>query len=279
MKRDVRDICTQRSYLDEGCMSNDKNVNPFDEDTRLEQKRILSHAKQTSSWSRGGGYVCNYRYIRRFIEKNVGRAWNDVFSELCKVADSRQLTSLRVREEATRTLISLVPCHVSKTTGNLVDAYGKIVTNKASIYQCKKFYVDDNGILCEFVPQKVDPKDSPKYYQYTPPPKIDPFNPSGRNMRIKANQYLVGVGSNHYIIDTIDISKVSPNKLFTTLMEHGDVILNMRHPKGYPEYYKLNPELLEKDLRAIYSGDLVLGYRKSAATQSILNENWKQPVE
>lgn len=276
MKRDVRDICTQRSYYDDGCMSNDKNVDVFDEDTRLEQKRILSHAKQTSSWSRGGGYVCNNRYIYRFFEKNIGRYWNDVFSELCKITDSRQITSMRVREEAVKTLASTSPCHVSKTTGNLVNAYDIIVKNKASVYKYKSFYVNDDGILCEFIPQKLDTSNNPTHYHYTPPPKIDPFNPGGRNARIKTNQYLVGVGSNHYVVDTIDISKVPSKLLYQTLVDYGDVILAMRYPKWYPEYYKLNPEMLEKDLRAIYSGDLVVGYMKTAATQSILNENWKQ---
>jgi len=40
----------------------------------------------------------NYRVIEKFLDKNVGRLWDDVWSEICKSNDSRSYLGKKIRK-------------------------------------------------------------------------------------------------------------------------------------------------------------------------------------
>jgi hypothetical protein len=64
--------------------------------------------------------------LYRFLEKNVGKPWDDVYSELCQRADKRSIRGFHLRQ------------HVEQYVAtNLGDPY----------QQYSQFRVDDNGIL------------------------------------------------------------------------------------------------------------------------------------
>lgn len=57
-------------------------------------------AKKSAKKSRGHGskyFTDNFAPIRRFLEKNVGRPWDKVYSEMCKDADLRSLEGWHFR--------------------------------------------------------------------------------------------------------------------------------------------------------------------------------------
>jgi hypothetical protein len=267
MKRDIRDAFVRKSHKDGGNMGNSSkpNFDLEDADNIVDKKKDICPAKKYAFWRGYYNAGVNWKYVTRYMEKSVGKPWNDLFAEVCKLADSRQYKGTRLKECFESELISTSPCHISKETGNLVDFYGKIVVEKESWHRRKRFYVDSQGILQVFIPAACPP---PSSFSYSKIKKADCFF---KNKKVKTNQYLVYSGYNYYLVDTIDVSNLPLSELYNKVSSENDIMLSMKHPKGLPEYYKLNPGGLEQDLRAIYDGDLVLGYRKSPAQQSIID--------
>jgi hypothetical protein len=52
-------------------------------------------------WYHDNGYGSDYSVLRRMLESNKGRKWDDVFSEICKAADDRTHDGWRLREAVT----------------------------------------------------------------------------------------------------------------------------------------------------------------------------------
>ncbi|MGZ4843036.1 MAG: hypothetical protein ACXV5J_14895, partial [Candidatus Angelobacter sp.] len=83
--------------------------------------------------------------LRRFLEKNVGRPWNDVYSEMCASLDKRKATGKHIFDHAT----DMVETHCFMGTN------GKVRYLRWGIEECE---VDDlyvhpqTGLLCRAQP-------------------------------------------------------------------------------------------------------------------------------
>lgn len=53
----------------------------------LPKRLSVSHAKHQSGFSKSPGVTL--RPLRRFLQKNIGRPWNDIYSEICQSIDRR----------------------------------------------------------------------------------------------------------------------------------------------------------------------------------------------
>lgn len=71
--------------------------------------------------------------LEKFLKKNVGRPWNDVWSEICEHTDSRTIKGMHMRDH--------VQQYVTGSGGQEgLSHWG---------WRWDRFYVDDNGILRE----------------------------------------------------------------------------------------------------------------------------------
>ncbi len=75
--------------------------------------------------------------LYRFLEKNVGRPWNDVYSEICKVVGSRSATDDHVRIHTKQFVVE----HPVYLEG---EPYNSVYMSK-----CRMFFVDTEGFLRE----------------------------------------------------------------------------------------------------------------------------------
>lgn len=77
--------------------------------------------KHRSHWS-GKEFSDFLAPLRRFLEKNVGRPWNKVYSEICEHADSRSLTGWHLRT------------HVE------MEIERNVIKDGKKIYYCPQYY-------------------------------------------------------------------------------------------------------------------------------------------
>ncbi|WNM70250.1 hypothetical protein [Myxococcus phage Mx1] len=79
--------------------------------------------------------------LRRYLEKNVGRPWDKVWSEICEGIDSSSTTGRHLREHVQW----MVELNCEKTRDGVFTADGKHVWSYS--YKHLRFYVDQSGIL------------------------------------------------------------------------------------------------------------------------------------
>lgn len=99
-----------------------------------------SPAFESSKTRNGKNFYPNTRPLERFLEKNIGKSWDVVYSQLCKMADSRSHTGYMLRE----------------MIGWLVE---KKLINR---YWHRGFVVDDEGVLRKHKRERWKPEPAPK---------------------------------------------------------------------------------------------------------------------
>lgn len=109
---------------------------------RWRTRNIEDSPKFESSKTRNGkGFNPNIRPLERFLDKNVGKPWDAVYSHLCSMADSRSHAGYMLRE----------------MIGWLVD---KKIYNR---YWHRGYVVDEKGVLRKVERQRYEPAPTPKY--------------------------------------------------------------------------------------------------------------------
>lgn len=84
--------------------------------------------------------------LRRFLEKQVGRPWDKVYSELCQGADSRNIRGFHLRSHIEDTVV--LNCDVVKTeNGYRQRPKWYHQGNEPVLFGTDDLFVDDNGIL------------------------------------------------------------------------------------------------------------------------------------
>jgi len=80
------------------------------------------------------------------LRKNCGRYWDDVWSEICAQADSRNVAGWHLREHLRYMVSTKI---VRDENGNPLDP------SRRRWFMVQNFYVDEDGILCEVLPDRV----------------------------------------------------------------------------------------------------------------------------
>ena len=133
-----------------------------------------------------GRYQNNYRYGARFLKKNVGRPWDDVFSEWCeKIKADKDLLPIHQWESTKDVLRDMVDLHDGQRT-----------------YGYNDFYVDDRGVL------RTYQQDKPAHHK----DRVFVKTSIVHRLNTKARPYIP------YIIDTLQ-HHVSPKVLHTLIYE------------------------------------------------------------
>lgn len=81
----------------------------------------------------------NLAPLRRFLERRVGRAWNDVRSEIAARLDGGNAVQRHVLVH----LVELVEEHVMHVKGHPHDAHGRPLWRT----RWRRFHVDGHGVL------------------------------------------------------------------------------------------------------------------------------------
>lgn len=99
MRHDVLERFTEPShgyYRGNKYPRNNKKLTKTDEDGHPVNDVSKAHVLSGEHEGRWPGE--DYRFIRRLLAGNVGRPWDEVYSEICKEADSRNFVAQRLRE-------------------------------------------------------------------------------------------------------------------------------------------------------------------------------------
>ena len=69
--------------------------------------------------------------LKRFLEKNVGRTWNNVYSEMCASLDKRKATGKHIFDHA----MDMVEthCFIGAKRGNFPPALGRATRDRRSV--------------------------------------------------------------------------------------------------------------------------------------------------
>jgi hypothetical protein len=126
-----------------------KIVSKPDKDGNVPKFKGMKHVHIVTGneyWENGFG--SDYSILRRFLASHVGEKWDDVYSEICSVADSRTRDGFRLREAVDG--IVETSCSVTED-GTLLDDCGKPLF---AYWRMHGFYVHPERKTLEYVPQK-----------------------------------------------------------------------------------------------------------------------------
>lgn len=105
-----------------------------------------------SRWRRWRA-LFNWAYMRKYLKSQVGRKWDDVWSDIAATHDVRNYSDAEFRDA----IKSWVHFDVVINEDGMYDRKG----GRLYSYRTDEYYVDENGIL------KIIPKN--KRYRYSPP--------------------------------------------------------------------------------------------------------------
>jgi hypothetical protein len=111
-------------------------------------------------WYGDNGYGADYSILRRFLISHVGLPWDEVYSEICEVADSRTHDGYRLREAVDGVVCTSVE---KDEEGNLFtkDRWGRMKLNFFGWWH--EFYVNPDTGLLEYVPNCRNKYKADKY--------------------------------------------------------------------------------------------------------------------
>ena len=113
------------------------------------KRERISRSRYHSRWRA----LFNWAYMHKYLKAQVGRPWNDIWSEIAATHDVRNYSDAEFRDA----LKGRVHFDVYINEDGMYDRKG----GRLYSYRTDEYYVDENGIL------KVVPKDN--RYRYTPP--------------------------------------------------------------------------------------------------------------
>ena len=96
-KRFIKSGCSKKGYSHP---RRGKHIDSYFEDGvggRIPMKHVHRKA-QNIVWRDDDRAYANYDFIYRFLDQNIGRPWDDVYSEICKECDDRTFAGNRVRD-------------------------------------------------------------------------------------------------------------------------------------------------------------------------------------
>lgn len=121
MRKDLKDVIVNAGRVGKRSTPRKlKNVNHLPEYEGMKKR-----------WSEGGwdwSHGDRINPLVRMLYKNVGRSWNEVWSEICQTADRRTLRGIHLRQHVQNEVLG---------AGGAEDHYPEYC----------KFCIDDNGIL------------------------------------------------------------------------------------------------------------------------------------
>ena len=152
MRKDMRDIIidTGRRYKD-GRKGRQNNPSKFDDLPDKERMR------QGRGWyiERGD----RLGPLSKYLLKQVGRPWNDVYADICKHADSRSLRGYHLRQHVEH----------DKVVGHKYS-YSRGEVGRDRITGCwhptYDLYIDDDGILCKENKKEASEKNRKEHAKY-----------------------------------------------------------------------------------------------------------------
>lgn len=130
-------IDTARTYCPKGNYRKRRRGKIWPKDLQKEKMKPFDTIEQTKSMSD------RLRPFQRYLLKREGQPWNDVFSDICRSADLRNIRGFHLRSHI-EDFVHLHTYYVGKTL---------MYQSKIGIRPLKsrenfiKFYVDSNGIL------------------------------------------------------------------------------------------------------------------------------------
>lgn len=131
--------------------------------------------------------------LRRFLRKNVGRKWNDVWSEICVSNDRRTISGSHLRD------------HV------------QMEVEQNRLYSPYRFYVDENGILQEWIRRKTKRTQRPAAIIHIN--ETDYFCHNGLWYRVKMKDLPENIGS--YYIHDVFFGAISSYSKHTLQVKYG----------------------------------------------------------